>query len=116
MSCTWLGPGTSSLNRPGDLRGRPVDALQNRHQRVTGWSSLLLTLLAVPVAYSLLDDAAAWLARRLSSRAKVDRGESETDDEPPNATGSSEHGGASRITAEGCARTATPARPAEASS
>jgi hydrophobic/amphiphilic exporter-1 (mainly G- bacteria), HAE1 family len=39
--------------------------------------SLLLTLLAVPVAYSLFDDAAAWLKRRFFSRAKVDRGEGE---------------------------------------
>jgi HAE1 family hydrophobic/amphiphilic exporter-1 len=38
--------------------------------------SLLLTLLAVPVIHSFVDDARAWLARR-SKRAPVDRGEAE---------------------------------------
>jgi hydrophobe/amphiphile efflux-1 (HAE1) family protein len=39
--------------------------------------SLLLTLLAVPVAYSLFDDAAAWMRERFSSGRPVDRGEGE---------------------------------------
>jgi len=38
--------------------------------------SLLLTLLAVPVIHSFVDDARGWLARR-SKRAPVDRGEAE---------------------------------------
>jgi multidrug efflux pump subunit AcrB len=39
--------------------------------------SLLLTLLAVPVAYSILDDLSLLLRRRFFAGAKVDRGESE---------------------------------------
>ncbi len=39
--------------------------------------SLLLTLLATPVVYSLLDDVALWFRRRSASRQPVDRGRAE---------------------------------------
>ena len=39
--------------------------------------SLLLTLLATPVAYSLFDDFSAWLRRTFGSRHPVDKGERE---------------------------------------
>ena len=39
--------------------------------------SLLLTLLATPVVYSLLDDAGAWFRRRFGGGSQVDRGRAE---------------------------------------
>lgn len=45
--------------------------------------SLLLTLLATPVAYSYFDDLGAWIRRRFRKNAvPVDRGEAELDGEP----------------------------------
>ena len=41
--------------------------------------SLLLTLLAVPVIYSLVDDVAEWRKRRNAKNRKVDLGEAELD-------------------------------------
>jgi len=42
--------------------------------------SLMLTLLATPVAYSLFDDAAAWFRRRLARKATDESGADEIDD------------------------------------
>jgi multidrug efflux pump subunit AcrB len=50
--------------------------------------SLLLTLLAVPVAYSMLDDLSLWLRHRFFTRAKVDRGESELEETPTTVSSS----------------------------
>jgi len=41
--------------------------------------SLLLTLLAVPVAYSFFDDLAVWFRRTFASNNKADKGEQELD-------------------------------------
>jgi multidrug efflux pump subunit AcrB len=41
--------------------------------------SLLLTLLATPVAYSLFDDLTAWLRRRVGARVAADDGSDELD-------------------------------------
>jgi multidrug efflux pump subunit AcrB len=51
--------------------------------------SLLLTLVAVPVAYSLFDDVIEWRKRRKNRKGPVDRGERELGEllgEPPPAT------------------------------
>jgi hydrophobic/amphiphilic exporter-1 (mainly G- bacteria), HAE1 family len=41
--------------------------------------SLLLTLLATPVAYSLFDDLSQWFARKTARKHPIDKGESEID-------------------------------------
>jgi HAE1 family hydrophobic/amphiphilic exporter-1 len=47
--------------------------------------SLLLTLLATPVAYSLFDDVSQWLKRLFASKHPVDKGEREIDSLPDDA-------------------------------
>jgi hydrophobe/amphiphile efflux-1 (HAE1) family protein len=56
--------------------------------------SLLLTLLATPVAYSLFDDVIAWRKRRFGSKNPVDRGETELDaaEREPAITHEAPHG------------------------